>query len=141
MEDYQALYASEKRVSLLSRYFAGLAIIISCLGLFGLAAFTAQKRQKEIGIRKVIGATVSNVVLLLSKDFLRLVLISVILATPLAYFLLHSWLDGFAYRVDIQWSWLFGAIAVMVMIIAFATVSFQSIRAALMNPTSSLRSE
>jgi putative ABC transport system permease protein len=89
-DDYQALYVSEQRVATLSRYFAGLAIIISCLGLFGLAAFTAQKRQKEIGIRKVIGATVINVAAMLSKDFLKLVLMAVVIAFPIAWWAMHN---------------------------------------------------
>ena len=139
-QDYQTLYSSEERIGLLSRYFAGLAILISCLGLFGLAAFTAQKRQKEIGIRKVVGASVQSVVLLLSKDFLRLVLLAIVLAMPLAWFLADHWLQAFAYRATVPW-WLFPLIAVGVMGIAFATVSYQSVRAALTNPTRSLRSE
>jgi len=139
-EDYQALYASEQRVSVLSRYFAGIAIIISCLGLFGLAAFTAQKRQKEIGIRKVIGASVSNVVLLLSKDFLKLVLIAVIISFPLSWWLMHRWLESFAYRIDIG-VMIFVLAGASIIMIALLTISFQSIRAAMMNPVKSLRTE
>lgn len=139
-EDYQALYASEQRVSVLSRYFAAIAIIISCLGLFGLAAFTAQKRQKEIGIRKVVGASVSNVVLLLSKDFLKLVLIAVAISFPLSWWLMHRWLESFAYRIDIS-VMIFVLAGASVMMITIVTISFQSVWAAMMNPVNSLRSE
>jgi ABC-type antimicrobial peptide transport system permease subunit len=100
-DEYQALYTSENRVSELSGYFAGLAIIISCLGLFGLAAFTAQRRQKEIGIRKVIGASVSNLAVMLSKDFLKLVLVAIVIAFPVVGWIMHSWLQEFAYRIPI----------------------------------------
>jgi len=100
-EDYQALYTSEQRVSVLSRYFAGIAILISCVGLFGLAAFTVQKRQKEISIRKVIGASVSNIVAMLSKDFLVLILVALLTAMPLAWIIVNQWLQSFAYRVNV----------------------------------------
>jgi len=139
-EEYQALYASEQRVAILSRYFAGMAVVISCLGLFGLAAFTAQKRQKEIGIRKVVGASVSNVVIMLSKDFLKLVLIAIIVASPIALWSMHKWLEDFAYQVNIS-AWIFLAAALCVVFIALATISFQAIKAATANPASSLRSE
>src|SRR5947207_9664041 len=95
-DDYQALYASEERVAALSKYFAGIAIIISCLGLFGLAAFTAQKRRKEIGIRKVIGASVSSITTMLSKDLLKLVILSLLIAFPVAWWLINNWLQTFA---------------------------------------------
>ena len=100
-EEFQRLYASEQRVAALSKYFAALAIIISCLGLYGLATFTAQRRQKEIGIRKVVGATVGNVTLLLSKDFIRLVLVAVLIAFPVAWWAMNQWLHGFAYRINL----------------------------------------
>ena len=132
-EEYQALYISENRVAVLSKYFAGLAIVISCLGLFGLAAFTAQRRQKEIGIRKVVGASVSNVVVMLSTDFLKLVLIAFIIATPVAWYAMQSWLQDFAYRINIVW-WMFASAGVLVIFIALVTVSFQSIKAAIANP-------
>ena len=138
--DYQALYTAERRVSVLSRYFAGLAILISCLGLFGLAAFTAQRRSKEIGIRKVLGATVSMVVLMLSKDFLKLVLIALIIACPLAWWVLTNWLHGFAYRVPMSFS-IFIVAGLLIILITFATISFQSVKAALANPVKSLKSE
>ena len=139
-EDYAALYASEQRVAVLSQYFAGLAIIISCLGLFGLVAFTAQKRQKEIGIRKVIGASVPNVVMLLSKDFLQLVLVAVLIAFPLAWWAMHSWLQSFAYRVNIG-AGVFILTAAAIVCITIFTISFQAIKAALMNPVTAIRAE
>ena len=101
-DDYNKLYASEERVAILSKYFAVIAVLISCLGLFGLAAFTAQKRQKEIGIRKVIGASVSHIVAMLSKDFLALVSISLLIAVPLSWWLMKGWLQSFAYRIHIS---------------------------------------
>jgi putative ABC transport system permease protein len=139
-EDYQALYVSEQRVGRLSAGFAGLAILISCLGLFGLATFTAQKRQAEIGIRKVLGATVGQVVLLLSRDFVRLVGFAILIAVPVAYYGAHRWLAGFAYRATIPW-WLFALVPVGIVLIALVTVSSQSVKAALTNPVKSLRGE
>ena len=139
-ESYQKLYASEQRVASLSGYAAVLAIIISCLGLFGLAAFTAQKRQKEIGIRKVVGATAASVALLLSKDFLMLVLIAVLIAFPLSWWAMNEWLHSFAYRINIgAGTYIIAALSIIV--ISVITVSFQSIKAAVMNPVKSLRSE
>ena len=139
-EDYQVLYASEMRIGKLSRYFAGLAIIISCLGLFGLAAFTAQRRQKEISIRKVVGASVSGLTLLLSKDFFKLVLIAVVIAFILVWWGMNNWLDQFAYRIHI------GADVFLITIgaislITILTVSFQAIKAAIANPVRYLRGE
>jgi predicted permease len=139
-DDYRQLYASEERVSLLSRYFAGIAILISCVGLFGLAAFTAQKRQKEIGIRKVVGATVGNVVFMLSKDFLKLVLIALTIAFPLSWLMMNKWLEGFAYHVPIGVG-VFLIAGTAVFVITVLTISFQAIKAALANPVKSLRSE
>ena len=139
-DDYNALYASEQRVALLSRYFAGVAILISCLGLFGLAAFTAQKRQKEIGIRKVIGASVSNVVAMLSKDFLVLVCLALLIAMPLSWWAANEWLKSFAYRISISPA-VFFTTGVSVMLITLLTISFQSIKAAIANPVKSLRTE
>lgn len=138
--DFQLLYASEARVEILSRYFAGMAILISCLGLFGLAVFTAQRRQKEIGIRKVLGASVSGVTFLLSKEFLQLVLVAIVIAFPLVWYALHSWLQAFAYHVDIKAdSFLITGLAAIG--ITVLTVSFQSVKAALRNPVESLRVE
>jgi len=139
-ENYQALYASERRVSVLSRVFAGLAIVISCLGLFGLAAFTAQRRQKEIGIRKVVGATVSNLVVMLSKDFVKLVLLAVLVAFPTAWWINHQWLNTFAYRVPVGAD-IFLMAGISTLLITIVTISFQAVKAALANPTKSLRSE
>jgi putative ABC transport system permease protein len=139
-EDYQALYASEERVAALSKYFAGIAIIISCLGLFGLAAFTAQKRQKEIGIRKVIGASISSINAMLSKDFLKLVLVSLVIAFPVSWLLMNKWLQSFAYRIRIT-PFVFVIAGVSVLVITIVTISFQSIKAAIANPVKSLRTE
>jgi len=139
-EDYQALYASEHRVSVLSWWFAGIAILISCLGLFGLMAFTAEKRQKEIGIRKVVGATVASLVTLLSADLLKLALLAMVIAFPLSWWILHHWLENFAYRVSIG-PVLFLLTGGSTLVITLGTISFQAIRAAMANPVKSLRSE
>ncbi len=139
-QDYQTLYEAEKRVSALSKYFAGLAILISCLGLFGLAAFAAEQRSKEIGIRKILGATTSGIVELLSKDFLKLVFISLLIACPVAWYLMHNWLTNFAYHIEINW-WVFAAAGGGTILIAFMTVGFQSVKAAIVNPVESLHSE
>ncbi|MES2849629.1 MAG: ABC transporter permease [Bacteroidota bacterium] len=138
--DYQALYSSEKRVAVLSKYFAGIAILISCLGLFGLAAFTAQKRQKEIGVRKVVGATVSNITLLLSKDFLKLVFIAVLIAFPVAWWVTNHWLQSFAYRIHIS-AGIFLTAGASVVLVTLLTISFQTLKAAIANPVKSLRTE
>lgn len=138
--DYQALYTSEMRVAALSRSFAVLAILISCLGLFGLTAFTAQKRQKEIGIRKVMGATVSDVSIMLSGGFLKLVFFAVVIALPVAWWAMNKWLQVFSDRVTINW-WMLIVPGIMALLLALITVSFQSIKAAIMNPVKSLRAE
>jgi predicted permease len=138
--EYQKLYKSETIIGTLANVFAGLAILIACLGLFGLAAFTAEQRTKEIGVRKVLGASVANVVMLLSKDFLKLVLIAIIIATPVAYLAMQQWLQNFEYKVDMAW-WVFALAGALAISVALVTVSFQSIKAALMNPVKSLRTE
>lgn len=138
--DYQVQYASEKLVATLSRYFAGLAIVISCLGLFGLAAFTAERRRKEIGIRKVLGATVSNVVFMLSKDFLQLVCIALLIAFPLSWWAMTQWLQGFAYYVPLSVSIFFIA-GSAIMLLTLLTVGYQAVKAALANPAKSLHAE
>jgi putative ABC transport system permease protein len=139
-ELYQSQYISEQRVSVISKYFAALAIIISCLGLFGLATFNAEVRTKEIGIRKVLGASVSNVMVMLSKDFIILIIISMMIAFPLSWIAMNAWLDGFAYRVDIGANvYIIAGLAII--LLTLVTVSYQSLRTALMNPVSSLRSE
>jgi putative ABC transport system permease protein len=138
--DYQKLYVAESRVSVLSRYFAGLAILISCLGLFGLAAFTAERRKKEIGIRKALGASARSVVILLSKDFLKLTLIAILLAFPLSWWMASQWLSSFAYRIYLG-SGIFVVTGVSIIIITLLTISFQAIKAALSNPVTSLKAE
>ncbi|HRI62263.1 MAG TPA: ABC transporter permease, partial [Saprospiraceae bacterium] len=120
--------------------FTGLALFIGCLGLFALAAFTAERRTKEIGIRKVLGASVAGITGLLAKDFLKLVFIAILIASPVAYFFMQKWLADFAYRIDIQW-WMFAAAGAVAVTVAFLTVGFQSVKAALANPVKSLRSE
>ncbi|GAB3990877.1 ABC transporter permease [Spirosoma daeguense] len=120
--------------------FAGLTILVSCLGLFGLVTFTTERRTKEIGVRKVLGASVSSIVTLLSKDFLKLVLLAILIASPLIYWAANRWLQDFAYRVKLEW-WMFGLAGLVSIVIAFVTLSFQSIKAALANPVKSLRSE
>ncbi|HJP63849.1 MAG TPA: ABC transporter permease [Mucilaginibacter sp.] len=139
-DQFNRMFEAEALASKLSRVFATLAIIISCLGLFGLAAYTAERRKKEIGIRKVLGASVSSVTTLLSKEFLQLVIISCVISFPIAYVGMNKWLKGYEYHISIQW-WVFAAAAMVAIIIAVATVSFQSIKAALANPVKSLRSE
>ncbi len=139
-EDYQQWYASEIRVGVLSRYFAGLAIIISCLGLFGLAAFTAQKRKKEIGIRKVVGASAARIAFLLSREFLTLVGVAIVIAFPLVWIGMHKWLEGFAYRATIGYG-VFVITAVAAMLITLLTIGYQSLKAAWANPAESLRTE
>jgi len=139
-DQFNNLFQSEMLVSQLSRVFAALAIFISCLGLFGLAAYTAERRIKEIGIRKVLGASVQSITTLLSKDFLQLIALSAIIAFPIAWWVMHSWLQGYEYRITISW-WVFVLAGLLAIFIALLTISFQSIRAALMNPAKSLRSE
>ncbi|UFH54212.1 ABC transporter permease [Spirosoma sp. KNUC1025] len=138
--DYQKLYASETVVGTLATLFAGLAVFIACLGLFGLAAFTAEQRTKEIGVRKVLGASVTSIVGLLSKDFLKLVVIAIVIASPLAWYAMKQWLESYAYKIDLSW-WMFVLAGLLAISIALLTVSFQSIKAALMNPVKSLKSE
>jgi putative ABC transport system permease protein len=139
-QKFNEQYRAERQFSQLFGFFTGLAILIACLGLFGLATFTAEQRTKEIGVRKVLGASVSSIVTLLSKDFLKLVLIAVVIASPLAWWAMTEWLTGFAYKIDIEW-WVFLLAGTLAMGIALLTVSFQSVKAALMNPVKSLRSE
>ena len=134
------MYRSEQLVSKLANYFAFLAIFISCLGLLGLAIFTAEQRTREIGIRKVLGANVTGIISLLSKDFLGLVLIAIVIASPLAWYIMHGWLQDYAYKTPLSW-WIFAAAALSAIVIAFVTVSFQAIKAAMANPVKSLRAE
>jgi putative ABC transport system permease protein len=139
-QDFDASYRAEQRIGTIFIVFTSLAIIIACLGLFGLAAYAAEQRTKEIGIRKVLGANVTVIVSMLSKDFIKLVIIAILIASPLAWYLMHLWLQDFAYRVNIQW-WVLAGAACTALLIAFITISFQSIKAALANPVNSLRSE
>jgi putative ABC transport system permease protein len=139
-QDYERLYQSERRLTQLFGLFAGLALFIACLGLFGLATYSIQQRTKEIGIRKVLGASVINIMGLLSKEFARLVVVALIVATPLAYYGLNRLLQNFAYRVDIGW-WVFLVAGGAALLVALATVSFQAIKAALANPVEALRYE
>ncbi|HTD41315.1 MAG TPA: ABC transporter permease [Mucilaginibacter sp.] len=139
-EEVQKQYEAEITLSQIINSFTIMAIVISCLGLFGLAAFSAEQRQKEIGIRKVLGASVAGVVGLLSKEFVKLVSISFIIATPIAWWAMNKWLQAFAYKVTITW-WMFAIAGIMSIFIALATVSFQAIKAALMNPVKSLKTE
>ena len=127
-------------MAVLSKYFAGLTILISCLGLFGLAAFTAQRRRKEIGIRKVLGASEGKIVGMLSKEFVQLVGISILIASPIAWIVMNNWLSNFSYRTEIN-GWLFVFSGGIALLIALVTVSLQAIKAAVGNPVNSLRSE
>jgi len=139
-EVFQTLYVGEQRVSLLSRYFAALAILISCLGLSGLAAFNAEARTKEIGIRKVLGASVGNITVLLSRNFIYLMMLAMLIAFPLTWWLMHAWLAGFAYRTQMGWG-VFALAGSSLVLIALLTVCYQSIKAAVVNPAESLRTE
>jgi putative ABC transport system permease protein len=139
-EDFNNLYRTEQRMGAIAISFSALAILIACLGLFGLAAYAAEQRTKEIGIRKVLGATVSNITAMLSKDFLKLVIVAAVIAFPLAWWVMHNWLQDFAYRTSISW-WVFIMAGAAAALIAIVTVSFQTIKAAIMNPVKSLRTE
>ena len=139
-EDIQKQYEEEKIFEKISNSFTVLAILISCLGLFGLAMFTAQQRVKEIGIRKVLGASVTGIVSMLSKDFLKLVFISILIASPLSWWLMSKWLQDFAYKINIG-PWIFLLAGMIALLIALLTVSFQAIKAAVVNPVRSLRTE
>jgi putative ABC transport system permease protein len=139
-ESFANMYADVQRMQSIFSSFAVLAIIIACLGLFALSAFLAEQRSKEISIRKVLGASVTQVTSLLSKDFVKLVFIAIVIASPVAWWAMNKWLQDFAYRVPISW-WIFLVAGVLVIFIALATISFQAIKAAIANPIKSLRSE
>jgi putative ABC transport system permease protein len=139
-DDFNAIYNNEQRMGKLFFVFATFAIFIACLGLFGLSAYAAEQRNHEISIRKVLGADIPTVLALLSKDFIKLVLISIFIAVPLAWWAMHQWLQAFAYRQNIQW-WVVTSAALGAIVIAFITISFQSVKAALANPIESLRTE
>ena len=134
------LYGRDARLGRVFAVAAGLAILIACVGLFGLAAFSAEQRTKEIGVRKVLGASVRGVVFLLSKDFARLVVVGLVLAVPIAWYAMNLWLAGFAYRIPLAW-WMFAAGGGIAFLIAVATVSVQALRTALANPVEALRYE
>jgi putative ABC transport system permease protein len=139
-EGYAQKFNEEKRIGTLAGLFAGLTIFISCLGLFGLATYMAENRIKEIGVRKVLGASVGSITTLLSKDFLKLVIISFVIASPLAWYAMNQWLQTYTYRVSVEW-WVFALTALLSVVIAIVTVSFQAIKAAIANPVKSLRTE
>jgi putative ABC transport system permease protein len=139
-ERLQKLYDSERRLASLFTVFAVLAICIACSGLFSLVALIVQQRTKEIGIRKVLGANVGEIVELISKDFLLLITIAILVASPIAWYAMNSWLQNFAYRINVSW-WLFVVAGAVVITIAFITISIQAIKAAIANPVKSLRTE
>jgi putative ABC transport system permease protein len=139
-DDYEKLYAAENRIAVLSRYFAGVAILISCLGLFGLTAFMAERRFKEVGIRKILGASRIGIVGLLSSDLTKLVVVAIALSLPVSYFIAEIWLDGFVYRIEMQWWFFFGA-GIVALITAWLTVGFQTLKAASVNPIETLKIE
>ena len=133
-------YGSEKRFAKIFLYFSVLSLLIACLGLYGLTAYSASQKVKEIGVRKVLGATVNSLAIMLSRDFLKLVLFAFVIAVPIAWYIMNNWLTDFAYRTNISW-WMFGIAGLLVLVIAIVTVSFQVIKAAIANPVKSLRTE
>ena len=139
-ETYQTLYIQEQRVAVLSEYFGVIAIFLSCLGLFGLAAFTAESRKKEIGVRKVLGASMVGILSLITQDFIKLVAISVLIAIPVGWYFANSWLESYAFQTDLSW-WIFAVSGLLLVLIALVTVGFQAYKAASSNPVNSLRSE
>ena len=139
-KDFQKNYDAENKLSAIVGYFTIIAILISCLGLFGLATFSAEQRIKEIGVRKVLGASVTSILTLLSKDFIKLVGISIVIASPIAWYVMNKWLQEFAYRIHISWM-VFAITTIIALLIALLTISFQAIKAAIANPVESLRSE
>ena len=139
-ERYNNTYKAEQKIGMILGIFAGLTIFVACLGLFGLARFTAEQRTKEIGIRKVLGSSVTGIVNLLSLDFLKLVFVAVIIASPIAWFIMNKWLQDFAYRINISW-WIFFVAAFLAALVTILTISYQAIKAAIANPVKSLRTE
>jgi ABC-type antimicrobial peptide transport system permease subunit len=139
-EQYQALYLAEQKVATLSKYFACIAIVVSCLGLFGLAAFTAEKRRKEIGIRKVLGSSEIEIVYLLSGEFTRMVVISIAIALPISYLLAMQWLNGFAFSIELEW-WYFALAGILALLITWLTVGMHAVKAAKINPAQILKDE
>ena len=139
-ETLDKAYGSEQRIGMIALLFALLSVFVSCLGLFGLAAYMTERRTKEIGVRKVLGASVAGITGLLAKDFLKSVLIAVVIASPIASYLMQQWLSDFAWHIDIHW-WVFALAGLVAVVIAGLTVSVQSIKAALADPVKSLKSE
>ena len=133
-------YAAENKFAKIFLYFSVLSILIACLGLYGLTAYSASQKVKEIGVRKVLGATLNSLAILLSRDFFKLILIAFLIAVPISWYIMNNWLTDFAYRTNISW-WMFGAAGLLVFVIAMVTVSFQVIKAAIANPVKSLRTE
>jgi len=136
----ESFYKQESQLAQLYKIFAAIAIFLSCLGLYGLASFMAVQRIKEVGIRKVLGATAGNIVYLFSREFVVLIAIAFVVAAPVAWYFMHRWLQDYVYRINISW-WLFAAGGLVSIIIALITISFQAIRAAIANPVKSLRTE
>ena len=139
-DQFNNMFSLETLISSLAKIFASLAIFISCLGLFGLSAYTAERRTKEIGVRKVLGASVTGITALLSKDFIKLVAVAWLIAFPIAWWIMHSWLQHYQYRIEISW-WIFLVAGISAILIALITISFQSVKAAMANPVRSLRAE
>jgi putative ABC transport system permease protein len=139
-DDFDALYRTEQRTAGVFTTFSVLAILLACLGLFAITAFAVVQRTKEIGIRKVLGASIANIIMLIAKDFLALVIIATIIASPIAWYMANKWLQDFAYRINIQW-WVFIITGAVALLVAAITVSIQSTKAALANPVKSLKSE
>jgi putative ABC transport system permease protein len=139
-EYFNEQYASEQRFSKVFTLFSGLAIFVSCLGLFALVTFVTQQKRKEIGVRRILGASIGNIVGLISRDFLRLIGLAFLIATPIAWYVMQNWLQGFANRIDIPW-WSFILAGILSLLIAFLTVGFQSVRAALADPVDTLRDQ
>jgi putative ABC transport system permease protein len=139
-EDFNTQYESDFRFRQIFTTFSILAILIACLGLLGLATYTAEQRTKEIGIRKVLGANIGSIVALLSMDFIKLVLAAIVVATPVAWFAMNKWLEGFAYQSPVRW-WVFVIAGVLAIVVALITISFQAVKTAMLNPVKSLKSE
>ncbi len=139
-KEVEKMYEEEKRLGSISSFFTIIAILISCLGLFGLVSYVAEQKKKEIGIRKVLGASINSVVQLLTKDFIKLVGIAFLIASPIAYFFMQRWLEDFTYRIDIQW-WVFVLAGAFALLITLLTIGVQSIKSAMANPVKSLRTE
>jgi putative ABC transport system permease protein len=139
-EAYNETYLAEHKLGTIMNIFGALTILVACLGLFGLITFTTEQRVKEIGIRKVLGANVTEIVSMLSKDLLVLVAISFLIAFPLGYYFMENWLQDFAYKITMQW-WMFALGGITTLLVAFITMSFKTIKSALVNPVQSLRSE